>query len=261
MRRLIPAALLLAAATVACSSSGGSTATPTSGTSGGGGASRSATTGPATPPEPPRIPRDFTWSGRYVVPDLKLEVPFTWEGRDGNFQMVAGADGLPVHFTNLVSNGTLYTLTYAWPDIPRQPCSNVGPFTLDELNEGLAKAHFVGPEILETPEPLAVDHWRAGVSIELPAGLVPDIPAGIPLRVPIMSGDFYVARDDPTRLERLLHFGFQNLYAVDLDEWILIDEASTAPGQVTLPEECANAPAPSTTAPASTIAPPAPQVP
>jgi hypothetical protein len=241
-------ALLLAAAlavgVVACSGSGDRAGSSSDSNP------AETTTMPAldAPPAPPRIPADFRWSGRYVVPDLGVEVPFTWEGRDGNFQMAAGGAGDPIWFTNLVYDGTLYTLTYTWPGIPRNPCSNVGPFTLDQLNDGLAKAHFVGPEILQGEQDQPVNHFRASVAVELPAGVVP-APPGIPIRIPIVSGDFYVDRSDPTALRQLLHFGFQNLYAADLDEWIIVDHATDEAGVVTLPDECASAPAPSTAPP------------
>lgn len=43
-----------------------------------------------TPP-PPRLPRDFRGKGKWIVRDLDITVPFTWEGRDGDSQMTAGA--------------------------------------------------------------------------------------------------------------------------------------------------------------------------
>lgn len=197
-------------------------------------------------PPPPELPKDFTWTGTYKVPDLDVEVPFTWHGRDGNMQMEAGSDDDPIHFTNLIYDGTLYTLTYEWPGIPRMPCSNVGPFTREQLNEGLAKARFVGPETLERKKPRKVNHFRAGVVVDVPPGLLPEIP-GVPLRLPLMSGDIYTDRQDPEQWWEVLQFGLQNLYDAEQDEWIHIDRASTKPGKVELPDECATAPAPSTT--------------
>ncbi len=240
---VVVAALVLWLALVAAACSSDDDGDDSSGTTGATTAS-TVTTAAAGDASPPQIPADFTWSGRYVVQDLGFDVPFTWEGRDGNFQMVAGGDDQPIHFTYLITDGTLYTLTYEWPDIPRQPCSNVGPMTLDELNEGLANAHFVGAETLEGAAFPDVNHFRVGVSMELPPGVVPTIP-GVPLRIPIMAGDFYVDRDDPTTLSKVLHFGLQNLYAPELDEWIIIDEASDEPGEVSLPDECADAAPPS----------------
>lgn len=42
----------------------------------------------------------------------------------------------------------------------------------------------------------------------------------------------------------MLRFGVQNLYDAQLDEWMVIDEAEPVAGEVTLPEECADAPPP-----------------
>lgn len=206
-------------------------------------------TGPGSDPLPPRLPEDFRWTGRYLVPDLDAEVPFTWEGRDGNFQMTAGGEDEIIHFTNIVSDGTLYTLTYEWPGVPRNPCSNVGPYSLDDLNTGLAEARFVGAETLDDLEPRHVHHFRAGIVWEPPSDLIGPIPGVPQIRIPIMFGDIYVDRDDPERFWKVLQFGLQNLYDANLDEWIVIDEIDPSPGTVTVPEECANAPAPATTAP------------
>lgn len=212
--------------------------------SGGSDDSASDTTAAAsasvTDPSPPQLSDDFTWSGRYIVPDLNVEVPFTWHAADGDFQMIAGGEDQPIHFTNLVHDGFLYTLTYEWPDIPRMPCSPVGPFTMDELNVGLAEASFVGAEVLEDREPRSVFHYRSASAVEVPPellGLPDDAPVA---RLPLMSGDVYIDREDPTVIWKLLHFGVQNLYDVDLDEWIVIDDVSDDPGEVSLPEECAD---------------------
>lgn len=194
-----------------------------------------------SPPAPPELPRDFTWSGRYLVPDLDVDVPFTWEGADGDFQMIAGGEDEPIHFTNLVHDGHLYTLTYEWPDVPRNPCSYVGPYSVDEFNEGLADAAHVGRETLHGAVDRLVEHHRSVGVVELPAGLVPELEGAPVLRLPIMSGDIYVDADDHTVFRKVLHFGLQNLYDPDLDEWIEIDETDTAPGNVELPEECARA--------------------
>ncbi len=213
----------LVAGAAACSNDGGSSA------EGAGDAS------------PPQIPADFTWTGRYVVPDLDVEVPFTWNGRGGNFQMVAGGEGLPIHFTNLIYDGQLYTLTYEWPGVPRNPCSHVGPFTVDELNAGLAEASFVGRETLHGEQIREVNHFRSTSVWEVPAELMPQ-GEGVPqLRIPLMAGDIYVDVDDPTTFSKILHFGVQNLYDPDLDEWIIIDHAEPVAGEVTLPDECAAA--------------------
>jgi len=198
-------------------------------------------------PPPPQIPRDFQWTGRYLVPDLDADVPFTWNGADGNFQMIAGDEDSPIHFTNLIYDGHLYTLTYEWPGVPRNPCSKVGPFTLDDLNTGLESARFVGPETLEGPKPRKVNHFRAGVVWEPGPEVIPPIPGVPQVRIPIMSGDLYVDRKDPEKLWKVLQFGLQNLYDANLDEWIVIDSSKPKAGKVSLPDECASAPAPAAT--------------
>jgi hypothetical protein len=195
-------------------------------------------------PPPPHVPRNFTWTGRYEVPDLDLTVPFTWTGDDGNMQMIAGSDDDPIHFTNLIYDGILYTLTYEWPGIERRPCSPIGPFTLADLNQGLANARLVGPETIDVDNvPRDVYHWRVGVVFEPPPELI-SIP-GIPdLRLPLMSGDIYVDRGDPKEFWQVLQFGIQNLYDPEQDEWIRIDEIEGAAGDVDLPDECATAATP-----------------
>lgn len=195
-------------------------------------------------PPPPLLPRDFTWTGRYEVPDLGLEVPFSWHGSAGNVQMIAGGDTSPIHFTNLIYDGVLYTLTYKWPDIERRPCSPLGPFTLDDLNRALESSRFVGAETLERDEPLRVNHFRVGVVWEPPPDLIPPIPGVSNLRLPLMSGDIYVDRDDPSRFRQVLQFGLQNLYDPEQDEWIRIDEINDEAGVVELPAECATAASP-----------------
>jgi hypothetical protein len=206
----------------------------------------SATAKDDAAPPPPKIPRNFQWSGRYIVPDLDAEVPFTWNGKDGNFQMIAGDEDSPIHFTNLIYDGHLYTLTYAWPGVPRNPCSNVGPFTLDDLNTGLESSRFVGAETLHDAKQREVNHFRAGVVWEPGPDVIPAIPGVPQVRIPIMSGDLYVDQKDPTKLWKVLQFGLQNLYDANLDEWIVIDSSKPSAGKVTLPDECASAPAPGT---------------
>ena len=235
------AAAIAGAAVVLAAGCSASESSQSPGTSGAPG---TATTTDGAEPLPPRVPEDFRWSGRYVVPDLDAEVPFTWEGRDGNFQMTAGGEGEIIHFTNILHEGTLYTLTYEWPGVPRNPCSNVGPFSLEELNTGLESARFVGAETLEDREPRSVNHFRAGIVWEPPPDLIGPIPGVPQLRIPIMFGDIYVDRDDPTAFWKVLQFGLQNLYDANLDEWIVVDEIDRSPGTVTLPDECAAATAP-----------------
>ena len=191
---------------------------------------------------PPRLPRDFTWTGRYVVPDLDVDVPFTWHGDGGNSQMIAGGEGEPIHFTNLIFDGQLYTLTYEWPDVPRRPCAAIGAFTRNDLNQALANARFVGAETLERKKPRRVDHFRVGVVFEPPPDVLPPIPGVGALRIPLMSGDIYVDRADPTRFWQVLQFGIQNLYDPEQDEWMFIERIRDRAGEVELPAACAPAP-------------------
>ena len=189
-------------------------------------------------PKPPVLPTDFRGVGRYVVPVLGIEVPLLWNANSGNMQMIAGVQGDPVHFTNVIYDGILYTLTYAFPGIPRNPCSTIGPFSLLDLNGHLAEAHYVGSMTLDEVEPRRVNHFRVAAAWEPPPGLIPPI-AGLPiLRLPVMAGDIYVDADDSSLWRRLLHFGIQNAYAADLDEWILLDEFDHVAGEVVLPSEC-----------------------
>jgi len=227
---LVSAVIVLAAA--ACGSSDDSSTSATD--------DATAAAESTSNPPPPHIPRNFTWTGRYEVPDLDVDVPFTWTGTDGNMQMIAGSPDDPIYFTNLIYDGFLYTLTYEWPGIERRPCSPIGPFTLHDLNTGLAGARFVGPETLERKEPRQVNHFRAGVVVDVPPELI-SIP-GVPnLRLPLMSGDLYVGRDDPTKFWQVLQFGIQNLYDAEQDEWIRIHKIEETPGDVELPDECATA--------------------
>ncbi|HEY3669734.1 MAG TPA: hypothetical protein VGN51_02285 [Acidimicrobiia bacterium] len=204
----------------------------------------------AKDPSPPRFRRNFHAAGRYLVKDLGVDVPFTWEGRDGDSQMIAGNEHSEIWFTNVISGGVLYTLTYNWPDIARRPCSKVGPFSLETLNTFLASSRYVGPEILEGRKPRHVQHFRAGVvwdappdlippSLVTPVGGTPDTAeGGVPLRFPLMLGDFYVDQKDPTKFWQVLHFGLHNLYDPQLDEWMVMDTFSRRAGTVHLPEEC-----------------------
>ncbi len=225
--------VVLAIAAVACSSGSDDSETEA--------ARRTGTSQPpvaptGTDPSPPKLPDDFTWSGRYVVADLDVDVAFTWHGADGDFQMIAGGEGDPIHFTNLVVDGELYTLTYTWPEVPRAACSHVGPFTVDEFNEGLAKASYAGREIHDSGQ--MVDHFRSVGVLELPEGIAPEIEEITTLRLPLMAADVYVDADDHERFAKVLHFGVQNLYDPNLDEWIVIDKTEETPGTVELPEEC-----------------------
>ena len=79
---------------------------------------------------------------------------------------------------------------------------------------------------------------------EPPPDLIPPIPGVSNLRLPLMSGDIYVDRDDPSRFRQVLQFGLQNLYDPEQDEWIRIDEINDEAGVVELPAECATAASP-----------------
>ena len=126
--------------------------------------------GPTVPeprePRPPLLPADFQGTGRYIVRDLGIDVPFSWQGRDGNSQMTAGGPEHPIWFTNLIYENTLYTLTYRWPNIPLFPpraCSKIpGFFNRQIFNDKLKTARYVGPEILQGDQDRHVDHWRVG---------------------------------------------------------------------------------------------------
>ena len=185
-----------------------------------------------TPPRPPRLPRNFRGTGKWVVSDLGITVPFTWEGRNGDSQMIAGGPEYPIWFTNLIYHNTLYTLTYKWPNLTDDPCSRIpGFFNLHLLNQSFKTARFVGREILQRNPERHVDHWRVGV-------VVPQLPPGKFLRFPIALGDIYVDQHDRTRFWQVLQFGFQNLFDPELDEWLVMDTFEHRPGRVTLPPEC-----------------------
>ena len=178
-------------------------------------------------------------------------------GRQGRQQPNdAGGDKYPIHFTNVIYDGNLYTLTYKWPGVARRPCTAVGAFSLDDFNKFMEASRYVGAETLDADKPRRVHHFRAGVVWEPPPEVLPpDIitpVGGIPetddtnarLRMPIMLGDFYVDQKDPSTFWQVLHFGMQNLYDPDLDEWIVMKTFSKAPGKVTLPDECESLPPP-----------------
>jgi hypothetical protein len=202
-------------------------------------------------PPSPRLPRNFHGKGRYVVADLDVSVPFTWVAKNGDMQMTAGGKNQPIWFSNIISDGVLYTVTYTWPGIARRPCSRIGPFTLADFNQGLESARFVGPEILQDQN-RHVNHFRAGLVYEPPADVIPKVD-GLQLRFPVMAGDFYVDQKDSTKFWQVLHSGLQNLYDRELDEWIVMDTFARGAGKVTLPAECSAQPdtTPTTTVPAS----------
>jgi len=210
----------------------------------------------AKAPPPPQFPKNFVGKGRYLVPDLGVDVPLTWEGNGGDSQMIAGGDTYPIYFTNIIAGGYLYTLTYKFPGIARRPCSRVGPFTLDALNTFLKSARYVGPETLDGKPSRHVNHWRVGVVWEPPPSVLPPAlatpvggtPAGAEgapvLRIGLMEGDFYTDQKDATTFWKVLHFGVQNLYDPELDEWAVLSSFAHRAGKVTVPAECTAAPAP-----------------
>ncbi|MFD7918128.1 hypothetical protein ACFV3R_02690 [Streptomyces sp. NPDC059740] len=191
-----------------------------------------ATAPGAHTPRPPRLPEDFRGRGRWIVRDLGITVPFTWEGKDGDSQMVAGGPQYPIWFTNLIHHGTLYTLTYKWPGLKEHPCSAIPGFTLDSLNQAFRGARFVGPEVLQGRPHRRVNHWRVGV-------VAPKLPPGKHLRFPLALGDVYVDQRDRSTFWQVLQFGVQNLYDPELDEWLVMDTFAHRPGRVTLPRRCA----------------------
>lgn len=69
-------------------------------------------------PNPPQIPRNFVGHGRYFVPDLDVNVPFSWQARNGDEHMIAGSSSPkdPIHFENIIytdpfGSTDLYTIT------------------------------------------------------------------------------------------------------------------------------------------------------
>lgn len=191
-----------------------------------------ATQRPGSPkPPPPRLPRDFRGKGTWIVRDLHITVPFTWEGRNGESQMTAGGPQYPIWFTNLIYRGTLYTLTYKWPGVILHPCSRFPGFDLDRLNRTLRGSRFVGREILQGSPNRYVNHWRVGI-------VVPKLPPGAFPRLPLALGDVYVDQRDRSTFRQVLQFGIQNLYDPQLDEWLVMRTFERVPGTVTLPRRC-----------------------
>lgn len=189
-----------------------------------------------TPP-PPKLPRNFRWEGRYIVSDLGINVPFTWHGNDGDIQMIAGSEADPIFFTNLIFNNHLYTYTYKWPGLqpeflpPLERCVPLIEFSLEDLNTFFATSRFVGREILQGKPNRCVNHFRVGV-------VLPQFPSGFYPRFPIALADIYVDQKDPTKFWQVLHFGLQNIYDPELDEWIVINKMSSCPGEIHLPAAC-----------------------
>lgn len=193
-------------------------------------------------PAPPRLPEKFRWTGRYVVSDLVdhrtgklgIEVPFVWFAQDGNMQMIAGKPGDPIFFTNFIYKDHLYTATFAWPKLewwkrsPFVPTPPLFKLSQEDLNTFLASSRYAGPEILQHKRSRHVHHFRATV-------VVPPLPSGSHLRFPILIADFYVDQKDSTKFWQVLHFGYQNLFDPELDEWIFIDKMENGGGELILP--------------------------
>jgi len=178
------------------------------------------------PADVPQLPRNFRGRGRYIVPSLGVDVPFIWNADHGNMRMVAGGPNHLIWFTNLIHDGQLYTYTYKWPGIHDPvPClPNLGPFTLQQFNSIIAtNAHRVGAETLFLPRPRRVEHWR--MSFVAPP-------------FPLAAADIYVDRAHPTTWRQVLHFGLQNLYAANQDEWIRMQTWEHRPGNAALPRPC-----------------------
>jgi hypothetical protein len=193
----------------------------------------------------PKLPKNFSWKGRYIVPDLidpatgelGVNVPFTWEGVNGDVQMIAGSEKHAIYFTNFIYQGYLYTYTYKWPCLqpeflpPLESCDPLFKFTLEDLNEFFTHANFVGAETLEEKKTRYVNHFRISVAL-------PQLPPGFQLRLPILSADIYVDQKDSRKFWKVLHYGLQNLYAPNLDEWIILNKFSDCPGEIRLPSAC-----------------------
>lgn len=203
------------------------------GAAGSGGPEAPVQRSDSTAPAPPRLPANFNGRGRYLVPDLGIDVPFGFRANRGNVKMVAGGRDYPIWFMNLIYGKRLYTVTYRWPGlVDREPCAPIpGRFTLKSLNGILARSMFVGKEILEGTPNRRVNHFRV-------AAVLPSLPPGSFVRLPFASADVYVDRGSPDTFRKVLHFGLQNLFDPALDEWFEMDTFRHTPGQVTLPRGC-----------------------
>lgn len=192
-------------------------------------------------PPKPQFPENFNWEGRWIVRDLDVDVPFTWQAVNGDVQMIAGGENYPIHFTNLIYDEFLYTLTYKWPGtvppLPSNDCICVGKLPLKDLNKCLASSRYVGAEVLLEEAERYVDHFRISVVLGSPVSAPPPTPLPID-RIPIMQGDFYVDQEDSNNFWKVLHFGFQNLLDPALDEWAVMQEFKDSPGEINFPPEC-----------------------
>jgi hypothetical protein len=188
-------------------------------------------------PPLPRLPRDFRGRGRYLVPDMDVDVPFTWQGRGGDSVMEAGGKDEKIWFQNLIYDGTLYTITYEWPGVDEVACVPFKGLDRGWLNGKLLKtSRYVGREVLVGTPNRRVHHWRAGLVFLQDLQPKPGQPA-FP-RIPAMVADIYVGQGNQSRWWKLLQFGVQNQFDPSLDEWLEMDTFSLRPGKVTLPDEC-----------------------
>lgn len=196
-----------------------------------------STGSPTGRPVPPRLPKNFDAQGRYLVPDLGIDVPFTFRGSDDNVKMVAGGQNYPIWFMNIIYGKPgqpkkLYTVTYRWPGVTQKtPCGAIGNIGRGSLNSWLARSSFVGREVLQGNPNRYVNHWRV-------TAVLPALPPGSFFRLPIALGDVYVDQKNPTTWWKVLHFGFQNLFDPEFDEWFELDTFRHKPGKVTLPKGC-----------------------
>ena len=192
----------------------------------------------------PYFPKNFTWKGRYIVPDLidpdtdkRIDVPFTWVGRNGDIQMIAGGYKYPIYFTNFIYKGNLYTYTYKWPGLqppflpPLESCEPLFKFTRKDLNNFLTTGAFAGQVKIKDK----CGHWIKNNHFRVPLVFPPGAPSGFFPRLPILMGDFFVDSDDSSKIRKVYHFGLHNLYDPNLDEWIEIHEFSDKPGKLKLP--------------------------
>ena len=152
-------------------------------------------------------------------------------------QMIAGGKANePIHFTNLLFDGELYTLTYKWFDtLPpdNDECVCLGRLSLQTLNACFETSRYVGREVLvDRAVRRPTNHYRVGVLLGNSENKPPAI------RAPIMEGDFYVDPKNPARFWKLLHFGLQNLLDPALDEWITLKKFKGSAGEIALPPEC-----------------------
>lgn len=201
-------------------------------------------------PDPPQIPRNFVGHGRYYVPDLDVDVPFSWQARNGDVHMIAGSSNPkdPIHFENIIytdpfGSTDLYTITYKWPTPIPTPgeCTRVRidghRIDLKTVNKFFATSSYVGREIIfDRNRAAKVNHFRASFVIPIPLDTIPPFP--FVFRLPILSADLYVDPNNPRTFKKVLHFGLQNLYDEDLDEWFVMRTFKLRKGQVTLPKEC-----------------------